>query len=351
MPMKKKAVLSPAMKMFLLNIMAFIPYLLYVGFVIANNQGPVDYETFMEIGSRIPLGKEIFVGNSYYPAAYVYVYTLLYLLPRPMSMAIWLLVPVVLAWLTMGRKPWVLLFGPLFANFLGGQSAVFAMLGMWGYNRNRELHKWSGGLWLGLITFKPHLVVFPVLFAAREWLVSYKANWKIPKQALGFLFTVIGWYLVGVPFGWDWPVQWLVNPRPESYRPQAGILPRSLVSLGVNLDSVYFWAGTLVLFVILMIIVWLANHKKMPLDLWMFCAACGFPFMHDYDLMQLIPFLDTHLRRRWALLASIPLWLVMLFAYGNDKLWFVVTFIPPILVAVALYENRTRTAPGIVSAS
>jgi len=340
--MGKKRALSKSLRLFLFNVLAFLPYLLYIGFVVANNRGPVDYETFMEIGSRIPLGKAVFAGNSYYPVPFVYLFTLLYWLPRPVSLVIWLLTPVVAAWLIVGKKPWVLFFGPLFANFLGGQSALFAMLGLWSYLLNRDVKRWSGGIGLGIIALKPHLAVFPVLYAARDWLVSIWHTRKIPKQALGFSGVVLIWYLIGVPIGWDWPVQWLSNLRPESFRPQAGIIPRTLVLLGMEPGSTYFWVGAILGIIVLVLGCWWVNQRRMPMELWMFIIACSFPLMHDYDLIQLIPFLVTPLRRRWALIASIPLWLVMLFAYANDQAWFVVTLIPPVLVGVTLYENRKQ---------
>jgi hypothetical protein len=346
--MGKMPVLSKSMRFFLFNVLAFIPYLLYIGFVVALNRGPIDYETFMEIGSRIPLGKAIFDGNSYYPVPFVYLYTLLYLLPRPVSMVIWLLAPILAAWLIVGKKPWVLLYGPLAANFLGGQSALFAMLGIWGYLRSRDIDRWSGGIWLGIIVFKPHLAVFPAVYAAREWLVSIWRTRRIPKQALGFSGMLLFWYLIGVPVGWDWPVQWLSNLRPESFRPQAGIIPRTLAVLGVELGSVYFWGGALLGIILLGLACWWMNRRRMPVDLWMFVVACCFPLMHDYDLIQLIPFFTTSLRQRWALIASIPLWFVMLFAYANDQAWFVVTLIPPALVGVALIEKRKQKSQVVM---
>lgn len=48
-------------------ILLLIPYLLYVGFIIQLNQGPVDYETFVDIGHRLLDGNEIYSENSYYP--------------------------------------------------------------------------------------------------------------------------------------------------------------------------------------------------------------------------------------------------------------------------------------------
>ena len=332
--------LPPRLKTHLLNALAFVPFLLYVGFVVITDRGPVDYETFLEIGSRVAQGQPIFTGNSYYPFPYVYIFTLLYWLPRPVSLVLWLLGPVLAAWLIAKRKPWVLVFGPLAAHFFGGQSAVFAMLGLWGYLRHRDANRWTGGLWLGLIALKPHLVIFPALYAARDWWLAFRASRRLPRQMLAFCGVVAAGYLSGVPFGWDWPVQWLTNPRPVFYRAQAGIIPRTLVLLGADPTALYFWGLTLGLLGLLLWAAWRLNRGQMPLALWLFCAACGFPFIHDYDLIQLIPLLDNRPLQRWALLASIPLWVVMLAAYQNDAAWYAVTLIPPVLVGAFLWHNR-----------
>jgi len=332
--------LSSRLKLGLLNVLAWVPFLLYVGFVISTGRGPVDYETFREIGGRLVQGAPIFVDNSYYPFPIVYVFALLHLLPHPLGAILWLLTPVLAAWWIARRKPWVLLFGPLAAHFFGGQSTVFAMVGLWGYLRRQDVTQGAGGFWLGLIALKPQLAVFPVLHAIRRWWLEFRKTHRPPRQALTFLGLVLAGYLSGVPFGWNWPIQWLTNPRPIFFRAQAGIIPRSLVLLGMDPSSVLFFGVTFLLLGFLFWGVWRLNGRKMSLALWLFCTACGFPLIHDYDLIQLVPLLDTRQLKRWALIASIPLWIVMLCAYQNDQAWFAVTLIPPVLVIVYLWQAR-----------
>jgi hypothetical protein len=326
---------------FLLTLLAFAPYLLYVWYVITTNTAPIDYQTFMEIGQRLLTGAPIYGINSYYPMPYVMVFGVFSLLPRSFSLGLWLLIPVVLAWLISGRKAWVLLYGPLFGNFLGGQSPVFGMLGVWGYRRQPDLDRYSGGLWLALLAFKPQLAIFPTLYAAWQWGAFVRREHRIPKQALGWAGGAALYYLVGAAVGGiGWVFDWLGNPRPVGLRAQAGILPRSMIELGVQPPQTLFWiilaAGGLALFVG----AWLWTRRRMGFDLWVMLSALVNPLMHDYDLIQLIPLIDTPLRRKAALLASIPLWLVILFAYQNDTAWFAVTFIPPVLAAVVLIESR-----------
>src|SRR3990172_579797 len=81
-------------------VLLLVPYLMYVSFVIRANRGPVDYETFMGTGQRLLAGAEIYGENSYYPMPFVMVFALFSWLPRPISLAIWLLAPVITALLT-----------------------------------------------------------------------------------------------------------------------------------------------------------------------------------------------------------------------------------------------------------
>ncbi len=64
-------------------ILLLIPYVLYVGFVLQANRGPVDYETFMAIGSRLIHGMDVYGENSYYPMPFVMIFALFSWLPTP----------------------------------------------------------------------------------------------------------------------------------------------------------------------------------------------------------------------------------------------------------------------------
>ncbi|MDX9864272.1 MAG: hypothetical protein RBT34_05635 [Anaerolineaceae bacterium] len=65
------------------------------------------------------------------------------------------------------------------------------------------------------------------------------------------------------------------------------------------------------------------------------------PLVHDYDLIQLVPLLDTPRRMLAAVLLSLPGWLVILFAYTNDSAWYAFTIIAPGILAAVLWE-RTK---------
>src|SRR5689334_22207804 len=113
-----------------------IPYLLYIAFAIRVNRTGVDYETFMGIGHRLVTGGQVYGENSYYPMPVVMIFALFSLLPRPVSIAVWLLTPVISALLITGGNPLVLIFAPVFGHFVGGQASVFGMVGLWGYRKH-----------------------------------------------------------------------------------------------------------------------------------------------------------------------------------------------------------------------
>lgn len=68
------------------------------------------------------------------------------------------------------------------------------------------------------------------------------------------------------------------------------------------------------------------------------------PFLHDYDLTQLIPLLDDKKRRIWGLTSSIPLWFTICFAYNNDHFWYTATLISPILVYYLMTEGNNSNS-------
>lgn len=88
---------SPRLLRLTALIVLLLPYLLYVSFVIRLNRGPVDYETFINLGHRLLEGREVYGENSYYPLPFVMIFALFSWLPRPLSIASWLLAPLILA--------------------------------------------------------------------------------------------------------------------------------------------------------------------------------------------------------------------------------------------------------------
>jgi len=335
----KEAAMTILPRLFTLLLLA--AYLLYVGFVIQHDQGPVDYETFMQIGARFLRGQEVYGENSYYPLPFVMIFAGFATLPRPASMAVWLLLPVAMAWWISGWKPWVLLFAPLIAHFFGGQTAVFGMIGLWGYRQRQETDHFGGGVWLALTLIKPQLGILPLSWAATRWWKAFRDTGRISRQFLGWMAAIIVIY--GASFLADpgWLSKWLSHPRPLFERALAGLVPRGLVMLGIH--GWAYWG--LWMIVTLLSFFWILKYvqRKVDLDLltlWYFCVS---PLVHDYDLIQVIPLLNSR-RLQWgAVMLGIPTLLVILFAYGIDQAWVVVTIIAPGLLILKLKEGAYST--------
>jgi len=321
------------------------PYLLYLGFIIWNNRGPIDYETFMEIGQRLLSGGRVYGVNSYYPMPFVVIFGLFSALPRPLSMALWLLLPLACVLLVSGWRPSALLFAPVFGHFIGGQTAVFGMLGLWGYRRNADPDKISGGIWLALTLLKPQLGLLPLAYAAVQWWGALRKNKRIPRQAWAWLASMAVLYLPGFLILPDWVAQWLQSPRPLSERAMSGFIPRTLFP-GLAGQPLLFWLAWAILSLGLLALVWQLNHRRLTLDLLVVWGFVASPLLHDYDLIQLVPLLETRLLRWGAVLLSIPGWLVILTAYGNDTAWYVFTLIAPGLLALLLYSLRSNDLLG-----
>ena len=321
-----------------------VPYLAYLAFVIRLNQGPVDYETFMGIGREFLRGGQVYGENSYYPLPYVTVFAVFSLLPKFLSLTLWLLLPVVVALLISGWRPYVLLFAPVFSHFVGGQTSVFGLLGLWGFHRHSRPDQVLGGVWLSLTLLKPQLGIVPLAYAIGQWWRYWRLHRRVPAQVWGFAMATGALYAPSFIIWPDWPVQWLSRPRPLFERAMSGLIPRALLPVADS-ASLTYWAIWLVVSGMLLCGVWLACRRKLsltPLMLWSFIAS---PLVHDYDLIQLVPLLDTPAMRWGAVLLSLPGWVTILSAYGQDNAWFVFAFIGPGLLGIWLYENRKSATP------
>lgn len=316
-----------------------IPYLLYVGFIIHSNQGPVDYETFVDIGHRLLAGNEIYSENSYYPMPYVMVFAVFSWLPRPISMAIWFLVPVIVALLITNGDPLILLFAPVFGHFVGGQSAIFGMIGLWGYRKNSDVNNPVGGIFLGFSLLKPQLGIVPLIFAITKWWQYIKVQKHIPRQAWAWIITTSLFYLPGFILAPDWPVQWLSHTRPLFERAMSGFVPRTLLYT-FSPQTVVYWLVLGFIGILLLFGIWLLNHKIVGLDLFVLWSFVVSPLVHDYDIIQLVPLLEKPVLRRFAVLLSIPGWLVIIFAYNNNSAWYVFTIIAPGILCMLLYQKQ-----------
>ena len=317
-----------------------VPYLAYIVFIIQADRGPIDYETFMGIGRRLLTAQPVYGENSYYPMPYVMIFAFFSWLPRALSMALWLVIPVIAALIISRWNPLVLLFAPLFGHFVGGQSAVFGMVGLWGYRKHIHPDDLIGGIFLGLTMIKPQLGILPLLYAFSVWIKEFRLSKKVPRQTWSWLITTAIIYVPGFLIQPDWLVQWLSAPRPLFERALAGFLPRTLQYI-IPSQSLWYWLTLILLAVILLIIVRRLNQGRISFDLLILWGFIVNPLVHDYDLIQLIPLIQKKRTMILACLLSIPGWLVILFFYQVDHAWYVFTLIAPGLMLWYLLRKRS----------
>lgn len=334
---------KPVKALLLALILAF--YLSYLGFILVSGRGPVDYETFMRIGQSWLDNQPVYGENSYYPLPYVLIFAFFAWLPRSISMILWFLGPILLVLIIHRGNPGPLLFAPVISHFLGGQTALPAMLGLWGYRTRQEPDRFWGGVWLGIITLKPQLAVFPLLWALIQWVKHIRACKRIPAQAWGFLTGVLVIYLPSFLLRPGWVNEWLSAPRPLFERALAGLLPRGLLYVFDSSSWIYWLVWLLGAAAIAVLIGWLSKWKP-SFDLFLAASFLINPLAHDYDLIQLVPLLEGKRVLRTALLISIPAVLVILFAYQIDHAWFVYTLIPLALVWVIQKQPHTTHPPA-----
>lgn len=314
-------------------------YVAYIAFIVANGQASVDFHTFISIGQRFLEDDEVYIENSYYPLPYVLVFAALAALPSSIAMIVWHAVPLIAALWAARWHLWPLAFAPVFAHFVGAQTAVVGLLAVYGYARWRD--NWRGGAMLAIAMLKPQLALLPLAWAGAHWLKAVYHEHTLPKQAWAFGLVIALLYLPTFAIYPGWIADWLASPRPFFERAMAGLIPRTLVILFGN--SGLTWGLTVTAVVVFGIVAW---HWRFTFEQFMFAGLVMNPFIHDYDLIQMVPLLNTPRLRTVALLAAVPTWLVILLAYGNDRAWYVVTLIP-LLTALASFTRRAdSTATG-----
>jgi hypothetical protein len=292
--------------------------------MLSAGRNTLDYGAFLEIGHRFLDGHPIWTGNSYYLMPMVLIFAVFAWLPPVPAFILWHLTPVLFAlWLANG-SPWVLLFAPLFAHTLSGQSAFFGLVGLWIYYRYRT--KPLGGLGLALMLLKPQLGIVSFLWVVRHW------KWK---QIIVAGAVTLAMYLPGFLLIPDWLFQWLRNARGISERALAGIVPRLLVILFGEPPHLKFWILLTVCGLALLLIM---RSRPITFRRWEFAGFLLSPFTSDYDLIQLIAILDKR-TLPIAAIASIPTWIVIFTAYENDHAWIAVTLIPITLFLNAYWKS------------
>lgn len=317
-------------------------YIFYIYSMITTHNAPIDFLTFLRIGNLLNTHREVYITNSYYPMPYVWFFGVLASIPREISIILWFGLPVLLALYITKWKPWVLFYGPLLSHFFGGQSAVFGMMGLWGFRKYETQNSLTAGVMLGLASFKPQLLLVPLIYAIYTWVLFIIENRSLPKQLIGFILTVSIIYFPTFIYDPTWVTRWLFSPRPFFTRAVSALVPRVLMQL-INQSISQFILILAVVIPITSIIALfflrnkyrrLSNIKTFVLFNYLF-----FPFIHDYDLIQLIPLVDDQREIFSMILVSIPCYLVILFSYDVDAVWITFSFFTPVLLIMSLFKK------------
>lgn len=322
-----------------LTLLLLTPYGLYLAYMVTTGVAPIDYLTFMDIGERLLAGARVYGENSYYPLPYVGVFSFFAALPRPVSIALWFGLPLVVVLVASGFHPYALAFAPTLSHFLGGQSAVFGLLGFWGYRNHLALSNWKGGVFLALSTLKPQLAVVPLAYAVYHWGRAFRTRREISTQLQAFAVTFIVIYLPAFIVDPAWVGKWLGSPRPLFARALSAAVPRLLLT-ALEPSSLSYWLVWLAVSAVLLWGVWRFKGNAPALDvllLWSFMVS---PLVHDYDLIQVIPTIWGPVMKVAAVVLSAPGWWTIFARYAQDAAWVTFTLIAPGLLAVYLLQCR-----------
>jgi hypothetical protein len=333
---------------YLLTLILLGLYIAYLFFVTRNQQGPVDYETFMRLGRTFLEGGEVYTENSYYPLPYVGVFALLSLLPKSISLVLWLGAPVVVVLVISRFRPWALLFAPVFSHFVGGQSSVFGLLGFFGYRRNLDPSNYPGGVFLSLTLLKPQLAIIPLGYAMVRWIQYYRMKRRVPRQLVSFALTSGLIFLPGFIVSPTWVSDWLSQPRPMFSRALSGAVPRLLLLISSPENALYWILWTL-LSVLLIGVVWKFKGKSHSLDILILGSFIVSPLVHDYDLIQLVPVILGPWMPAASLVLSLPGWWTIFTSYANDAAWVSFVVIAPGLLITYLLQYRKGSSEGDAS--
>ncbi|MCW5874275.1 MAG: hypothetical protein KIS88_06475 [Anaerolineales bacterium] len=321
----------------LLLLLFSLPYILFLRYMYSTGSAPVDYLTFTEIGQSLLEGTFAYQVNVYYPLPTVVVFAILAWLPEWLGLALWFVLPVLLALWMLEWDPLVLLYAPLLSHFLGGQASVFGLIGLWAVLYHRD--SWKGGSLLALSLLKPQLALIPLAYAAVGWARAWCQSRRLPAQLLAFAATAAVLAAPAFVIYPGWLPDWLGNLRPLFPRALAGLIPRLLLDTFSPLQP-EFWLVLGMVALAILALLYLLNKKRMPLELavlWSFIAS---PLVHDYDLIQLVPLLRHKIVRTAAPLISIPGWYVLVARYADDRAWFVFALIAPVMAAAWLFASR-----------
>lgn len=332
---------------------------LLVGFLIAFvaisflvDSQPWDYYLLMRGADWFCFAPEHFAFGRdlhiHYPAPFYSTFCLPYRVAEPILRWAWMLAPVFLAlWLMRGRAA-VLAYPPLGVLLLIGQSSWLLMppFIVAACQQGQSRIPWWQGALVALGVFKPHVAAPIWIWLAWRW--WRQRQW--PALA-AWVAGVIGLVLPSFILRPNWLFEWLPNGR--------GFEPVNLASIAqvpVILGGLAYAPGTsgllgVVSFCLLigLIVYGLLRWRRGTLALydWVLLFFFVSPFVNDYDLVVLLPFIARSRRLLLlALTAGILVWLfAMLSGVTSDHYrWSMSVLVTLVLIGERLWVRRRASA-------
>jgi hypothetical protein len=282
----------------------------------AVNSKPYDYALLMRGADWYCFDNDAFVYGKdlrvYYPAPFYTTFCLPNRYAEPLLRALWLGIPLGAAlWLARGRAA-VLAYPPLFILILLGQSSwlLLPAFMLAAGDKKRQSSPWWHGLALALCVFKPHIALPVVVYLLYRW-------WK--QHSPAFYVAIVGMIAVCIPaflIRPTWLAEWLPSGR--------GFEPVNLASIAfvpVQLAGLGFAPGTggqVIVYSFCALVgvglfVLLRRQGHLTLYDWVLLFFFVNPFLNDYDLIVLLPFITQNRRRLLvALVGGVVSWVFAL---------------------------------------
>ncbi|MBN2470546.1 MAG: hypothetical protein JXN59_07470 [Anaerolineae bacterium] len=315
----------------------------YVLISFAVGMPPYDYWLLMNGADLFCFQPERFqygeALNIYYPAPFYSTFCLPYRFAEPALRWAWMLIPPLLAlWLARGRAA-VLAYPPLGLLLLLGQSTWLALPAFIIGAREddqRPVRAWTGVL-LALGVFKPHVVAPVWAWLAWRW-------WRRGERrallvwALAVLLLALPAFLLRP----TWPVEWLANGRSAG---RVNLANLAMIPLKLGAVEAAPGPGGSVLVAVFCLLAGaglygLLRWRRQQVSLydWVLVYCLASPFVYDYDLIVLLPFVAPHPRRLLlALTVGLVAWLFAMLsgAVSPHYRWSM-----SLLITLALFAER-----------
>lgn len=325
---------------------------LIVSFVV--DTPPFDYALLMRGADIYCFQNEIFTfgtdWRTFYPAPFYTTFCLPYRYTEPLLRALWVLIPAFAAlWLARGRAG-AAVYPPLFILILLGQSSWLLLPAFYLAARDEvrlrrtpdDSHlpaPWWHGLALAPAVFKPHIAFLAVIYLLYRW-------WR--QRSPAFYAGIAAMLLISLPafiIRPLWPLEWL--PSGRGFEPvnlaSIAFVPVQALALGfapgpVGQGIVYaFCLG------VAAVLYGLLRWRRGRLTLYDAMLIFFFvnPFLNDYDLIVLLPFIVQSRRRLLiALVGGVLSWTFAMFTLRWSMSFFCLLTLLVLRLWVVRRENK-----------